>query len=425
MAEPGSLSPAEQRALEAVDLAGLLGLLEKLVAIPSLDGHESPAQELVAEELAAAGMDVDAWDIDLEALRRHPVFSEEIVRDDALGVVGTTGGDAGSTLALNGHVDVVPVGDERAWSVPPWQMTRRAGRVYGRGVVDMKGGLACAIYAVRAIRDAGVALQGCLSIQSVVGEEDGGTGTLATIERGHRADAAVVVEPTGLRILATQAGAVSFRIRLTGRSAHACVRQEGVSTLDKLPLVLEGLRCLEAERNQRPSHPLLARHPLPIPLSVGRVRAGDWPSSVPDWLELEGRYGIAPGESVEAACAELESAVRNAAAQDDWLRLHPPTVEWWGGRFESASTDVDSTVVRVLRQTSADLFGEPAALDGATYGSDMRLLVNQAQVPTVLFGPGDVRRAHAPDESVSVTELEQAARALTLLGMRFCGVTGH
>ena len=148
------------------------------------------------------------WPIDLDELSRHPDWCHEVERDEALGVVGwigeqaagraAGGSAAGRDLLLNGHIDVVPVGDEAAWTTPPWDPAVRDGRVYGRGAVDMKGGLCCALFAAKAIRDAGVRLRGRLSVASVVGEEDGGTGTLATILRGHtrrrrrrgRADAA-------------------------------------------------------------------------------------------------------------------------------------------------------------------------------------------------------------------------------------------
>ena len=142
----------------------------------------------------------------------------------------------------------MPVGDEAAWTTPPWDPAVRDGRVYGRGAVDMKGGLCCALFALKAIRDAGVRLRGRLSVASVVGEEDGGTGTLATILRGHTADGAVVVEPTRLRVVPAQAGSLMFRLVVHGLSAHGCVREEGVSAVEKFVPLLAALRRLEAER---------------------------------------------------------------------------------------------------------------------------------------------------------------------------------
>ncbi len=187
-ADPG-LSVAERSALDALDLDGLVAFLRELVAIPSLDGDESPAQRAVGEWMRNAGLRTDVWEIDLPSLARHPDYSAEVERDEALGVVGWIGGEAGAgrDLQLNGHVDVVPPGDEAAWTTPPFAPAVRDGRVYGRGTVDMKGGLCCALFAAKAIHDAGIQMRGRLSVASVAGEEDGGTGTLATHRpRAHR-----------------------------------------------------------------------------------------------------------------------------------------------------------------------------------------------------------------------------------------------
>ena len=451
------LSAVERRALDSLDVDGLVALLRELIAIPSLDGRESPAQRRVAEWMAAAGFEVDAWPIDLEALARHPDWCHEVDREEALGVVGWVGKrapgrgagsgqtprGAGRDLLLNGHIDVVPPGDEAAWTTPPWDPAVRDGRVYGRGAVDMKGGLCCALFAAKAVRDAGVRLRGRLSVASVVGEEDGGTGTLATLLRGHTADGAVVVEPTGLRVVPAQAGSLMFRLVVHGLSAHGCVREEGVSAVEKFVPLLAALRRLEAERcaaaagsGQGETHagggraavagdphsPLFAGYRLPWPIEVGTVRAGDWASSVPDTLIAEGRYGVAVGEDVAEARRAFERAIARAAADDPWLAAHPPEVEWWGGRFAPAVTDPQDAIVTVVSAATAAVTGSTPVVEGVTYGADMRLLVNAGRIPTVLFGPGDVRVAHMPDEHVPLADLEAAARVLVLAAVRFCGV---
>jgi len=438
----------ERRALEALDVDGLVAFLRELIAIPSLDGGETPAQQRVAAWMAAAGLETDVWPIDLEELATHPDWCHEVQREEALGVVGWTGelADAGVTgptrgrdLLLNGHVDVVPVGDGSAWTTPPWDPVVRDGRVYGRGAVDMKGGLCCALFAAKAVRDAGVRLRGRLSVASVVGEEDGGTGTLAAILRGHTADGAIVAEPTRLRVVPAQAGSLMFRLVVHGLSAHGCVREEGVSAVEKFVPLLVALRRLEAERcgvvedtptgdephavvAGDPRSPLFSGYRLPWPIEVGTVHAGDWASSVPDTLIAEGRYGVAIGEDVAAARLAFEKAVARAAAADTWLAGHPPEVEWWGGRFDPAVTSLDDRVVTTLTTATRDVTGTPPVVEGVTYGADMRLLVNVGRIPTVLFGPGDVRVAHMPDEHVSLAELEAAARALIVTAVRFCGV---
>ena len=394
----------------------------------------------MAEWLAAEGFETDVWPIDLDELAGHPDWCHEVERDEALGVVGWVGeraagaaaDGAGRDLLLNGHIDVVPAGDEAAWTAPPWDPVLRDGRVYGRGAVDMKGGLCCALFAAKAIRDAGLRLRGRLSVASVAGEEDGGTGTLAAILRGHTAHGAVVVEPTRLRVVPAQAGSLMFRLTVHGLSAHGCVREEGVSAVESFVPLLAALRRLEAERcgvedgaaavAGDPRSPLFAGYRLPWPIEVGTVRAGDWASSVPDTLVAEGRYGVAVGEDVAAARRAFEDAIARAAAAHPWLAAHPPEVEWWGGRFDPAVTDPADPIVRAVTGAAADVTGSAPPVEGVTYGADMRLLVNVGRIPTVLFGPGDVRVAHMPDEYVPVDDLRAAARALVLTALRFCGV---
>jgi acetylornithine deacetylase len=418
------MQPLEERVLEAIDVAGMLEFLCELVAIPSLDGQETAAQERVAAQMAHLGLDVDIWELDFEALSEHPAYSVEVHRDHGLGVVGTFG-DAdsagGRSLILNGHIDVVPAGDQANWGYDPWRGTIADGRVYGRGTVDMKGGLCCALYAAQALRDAGVRLQGKLLIESVIGEEDGGVGTLATVVRGYRADGAVVVEPTELVVAPAHAGALNFRVSVSGQAAHGCLRQEGVSAIEKFMPLYRSLITFERERNQAAQDPLFARYQLPYPICIGTVQGGNWASTVPESLSFEGRFGIAVGEDVATARRAFESRVAQAAQADPWLRDHPPQVEWWGGQFAPASIPVDHPLVDTIRSAHGDVTGSVARVAGMTYGADMRLLVNQGHTPTVLFGPGDVRHAHRPDEFVPISDLVITVRTLALLALRFCG----
>ncbi len=412
----------EQRVLDAIDVEGMLAYLCELVAIPSLGGQETAAQEHVAAQMKRCGLAVDVWELDFDQLRQHPAFSIEIEREHGLGVVGVMGEDRGGrSLILNGHIDVVPVGDEANWRYPPWQGTVADGRVYGRGALDMKGGLCCALFAAQALRDAGVQLAGRLIVESVIGEEDGGVGALATVLRGYTADGAIVVEPTELAVVPAQAGALNFRVTVPGLSAHGSVRDEGVSAIEKFIPLYQALMALERERNMGVQDPLFARYAQPYAICVGTLQGGNWASTVADSLTFEGRYGVAVGEDIAAARRSFEETVAQAARSDSWLREHPPRVEWWGGQFEPASISIDHPIVETVRAAYGDVSGAPARVQGVPFGADMRLLVNEGQTPTVLFGPGDVRNAHRPDEYVPVTELVAAVRTLALTALRFSG----
>ncbi len=417
------LSSLEQRAVAAVDADALLRLMGDLISIPSVANAETPAQERMAAELESIGLATDVWQIDFEALKRHPAYTADVERHEGLGVVGTTRGSGnGRTLILNGHIDVVPAGDPNRWTRPAYQLTEDAGRLFGRGAVDMKGAVSCAVGAARALRDAGVQLEGALQIQSVIGEEDGGAGTLATIERGHTGDGAIVLEPTQSVLAPAQAGALSFRITVAGLAAHGAFREEGVDPLEKFIPIFQCLRRLEADRNTAVSDPLFSHDELPFALTMGRMWSGIWPSTVAETLVVEGRYGVAPNESIKGAKSLFETAIDLIADCDPWLRDHPPTVEWWGSQFAPARTPVDAEVVTTVRDAAEAISGAAPAMRGVRFGADMRLLVNQGEIPTVLYGPGDVRDAHRPNESVLLADLLATTRVLVVSAMRFCGV---
>ena len=390
-------------------------LLADLVRIPSVGGSpaETGIQHHLARWMRAAGLEVDHWPIDLAAVTGRPDFpGAEVARTEAWGLTGRLPGTGGGrSLMFDAHVDVVPPGEPSAWSEDPFSGRVEGDRLYGRGACDMKGGLVAALTAVaglRADRPRGDVIVAC-----VVGEEDGGLGTYALLDRGWRADACVIPEPTGLAVVPAAAGALTFRLRVPGRAAHAARRTSGVSAVEKFLPVFAALRDLEARRNADPD-PLFARWGLAYPLEIGMVRAGDWASSVPGELIAEGRIGVALDEPPERARAALEEAVAHACAADPWLAAHPVTVEWWGGRFAPArTTDAE------LLTAAAEATGGRAAPWAAPYGSDLRLLT-AAGIPTVQYGPGDVDLAHAPDEHVSLADVGEAARALTRLAARYC-----
>jgi len=417
-----AMNEVERRALGALDVEGMLEFLCELIAIPSHGGEETAAQRRVASELRGLGFEVDEWELDLEALSRHPSFSMSIARVRALGVVGVwEGAGGGGSLILNGHVDTVAPGIAENWHHPPLKGTISGGSVYGRGACDMKGGLSCAIYAARAVRDSGACLRGRLILESVIGEEDGGVGTLAAVLRGYAADAAVVMEPSEAKIAPAHAGALSFIVNVPGRSAHACVREEGVSAIEKFMTLHEALRALEAERNSGLNDPLYSRYKTPYAINIGTVRGGVWPGSVAESLTFEGRIGVKVGERPEDARRSLDEAVLRACRSDPWLREHPATVEWSGYQFDPASIPLDELIIGAVRGAFRDATGREAEMEGMTYASDMRHLVNTGGTPTVIFGPGDVRDAHAPDEHVPVDELVAVARTLVLTILRTCG----
>ncbi len=417
------------RVLQAVDERrdAMIEEAAALVRVPSVSGTdaENEAQALLARRLAATGYEVDHWRLELDALGAHPDFpGMEVERTEAWGLVGRLPGSGdGPALMLNGHVDVVPIGDPDAWSDPPFAGTIRSNELVGRGACDMKAGLVAAMTALDAIQAAGVRLRGDVLLTPVQSEEDGGLGTFGLLQRGWRADACVIAEPTELDVIPANSGALTFRVRVHGRATHAARRAEGTSAVERFWPVWQALAELERRRHERVD-PLMTRWSLAHPLSIGTVHAGDWASSVPDLLVAEGRLGVALDESVDEARAELEATIAELNEREPWFREHPVELEWWGGQFASGRLPAGHDLVGRVRHAhhaATGGTGRSPEVYGAPYGSDLRLLTGLGGIPTVQYGPGDVRLAHGPHESVPVDDVVTTARTLALLALDVCG----
>ena len=389
--------------------------LRALVRIPSITGSEGDVARWAAEALTELGLDVDLVEPEVAAIRGDPDWpGEEMPRTSLPVVIGRAGGGDGPRIVLSGHLDVVPPGDPGTWTVDAWAGEIRDGALYGRGACDMKGGVAAILAAVRSLAATGdlAALGGQLVVALVPSEEDGGQGTLAAIRAGVRGDLAIITEPSNLDVVVAHAGAITFRLAVPGRAAHASQRREGVSALDKLFVLVRALEADETRRNDAETDPLMTALGLPYPTIVGIVSGGEWASTVLDRVVADGRYGVRLGQSPADAEAELRVAIAAACSDDDFLRDHPATVEITGGTFGSARVASDHPLPVGLAAVVEAETGRRPALLGEPYGADMRLFVNLAGTPCVMFGPGDVRVAHSADEHVAIDEVETCARVL-------------
>ena len=419
------LTAAEARVLSAVDEAWAVARLRDLVAVPSVGGTpaESEVQHLVADWLEELDCAVDRWPIDLAAAATDPdAPGQEVERTEAWGVVGTAPAaeDGLPALVFSGHTDVVPAGDRALWSGDPFDPRVSDGAVHGRGSCDMKAGVAATLAALAAVRTAGVRLARPVAVHAVVGEEDGGLGAWAALQRGHCGEVCVIPEPTAGAVVTANAGALTFRLEVTGHAAHAAHRDRGVSAVELFETVHAALRAFETER-QAGADPRFGDVPYPHGISIGRVRAGDWASSVPDRLVADGRYGVRLGEDVAAARAALEARLADVCAADPWLAGHPVRLTWTGGAFASGSLPAGHPLLPAVQRAVADTGAGVPPERAIPAGSDLRLYT-AAGVPTLHYGPGDLHLAHGPLERVPVDELVTAARAFALLTLRTCGV---
>jgi acetylornithine deacetylase len=401
-----------------------VSLLQELVRVPSMTGEEGAVGAVVERAFSERGLDVDTWEAtreETEPYREH--VGEQSSYENRPNVAGTRRGTGdGRSILLNAHTDTVDPGDPAAWKGDPLSGNLEGDLLYGRGSCDMKGGLVTHLVALDALSDLGLGLRGDVTVAATVGEENGGLGALSTVLRGYRADAALITEPTRLALVPAQGGSLVFRLKIPGRSAHAAVRDEGVSALEKFVPIFENLRELEQERNGVLSHPLYGNLRNKVPINIGVVRAGNWASTVPESLVAEGRVGLIPGEEVDPFKSLFSERIATVAERDPWLREYPPELTWFGGQFAPAEVESDAPICEALKRAHEQVTGEVPAVEGVPYGADMRLFIRFGEMPCVMYGAGDVNVAHAPDEHISVTELMTATTTVACLLAGWCDV---
>jgi acetylornithine deacetylase len=393
------------------------------------ENEERELQLFVSDRLRGLGADIDLFEPDAASLRDHPMMPPwHHWEGRPITVATLKGAGGGRSLIVNGHIDVVSPGDLTRWTTPPFEADVRDGRVYGRGAVDMKGGIAAAIFALEALAANGVQLAGDVIVQTVPDEETCAMGTVAVIERGYRADAGLVPEPTGLNFWIATRGLLHGSVYVPGRSAHAEMNQPdwreggGVNAIERSMPVLRAFQELSADWGTRDSkvHPLLGRPRVQPTI----IRGGAFISNVPESCVIDLNATYLPADADENGYGsvpreEILSAVENAIHGDDWLTENPP-VWTWATDYPPSEIEPGEDIIAVTRGAAAEA-GVQARSQGIDTTYDGALLTRLAGVPSPAFGPGDLGRAHAPDEWVGVDELVLGARAYARAVCAWCG----
>ncbi len=401
----------------------IIDFIQSAIRLPSLANDEGPLQDFIAEKLQSLDLKVQKVPVVFDELKNHPAFNDDGYSPDSrYNIVGHwTGKNRGKSLILNGHVDVVPTGAEELWDDSPWSGNVNNGRIYGRGACDMKAGLSAGIFAVQILRSIGYKPLGNVMIQSVVGEESGGCGTLANIIKGYTADGAIILEPTSLNLCPIHSGALNFRLTISGKATHGAMRWEGVSAIEKYNLIHQSILTFEEKRNAAYQYKYYKEYSQAAPINIGTIQGGDWHSTVPDNVVAEGRFGIFPGESNHEARQAFEENIRQTALQDEWLKENPPLVEWVEGQYESGYTDPAHPLVQTLVECYTNTTHNDPKIEGVTYAADMALFTNYCNMPAVLFGPGDVQNAHAINEYVNIKDVLKTVEVLAKFIVNWCG----
>lgn len=402
-------------------------LLQKLVQENSTRGNESGAQAIIIEKCRQLGLELDIWDIETETLKGHQAFRCDRVdfKGNPNVVAKLTGTGGGRSLILNGHIDVVPEGDRDDWHLDPFSGHIEGGKLYGRGSTDMKGGTVALLLAMEAIIASGMKLKGDLIFQSVIEEESGGTGTLSAVLRGYKADGAIIPEPTNLKIFPKQQGSMWFRITVKGKSAHGGTRYEGVNAIEKSMQVITKLLQLEKRRNEKITDKLYQNIPIPIPINIGKMKSGEWPSSVPDLAIIEGRMGVAPSETQELAEQEMVEALQELAKEDPWFVEHEPTIEWFGGRWLPGTMEDHHPLLTSISEAFQKIKKSTPIVEASPWGTDGGILSNVGDTPVIVFGPGTTEVAHDANEYIILDDIFVAAKIIACSIMDWCGVANE
>lgn len=418
-------SELTRKILDAVE-AGFdeqIAFTAELTRLPSLRGQEATAQDFMAGAFRERGYGVDRWKLDEERLRHLPGFSPVATSyDDAWNVVATHRPRAarGRSLILNGHIDVVPTGPLDMWASPPFAARVEDGWLYGRGAGDMKAGLAANLYALDALARTGFQPAAEVYLQSVIEEECTGNGALACLERGYRAHAALIPEPTAGALGTAQVGVLWLQITVQGYPVHAAVAGSGANAIEACVPLIEALHELEGRWNAH-RHPAFAHLEHPLNFVVAKIAGGDWTSSVPAWCTFDVRVGLFPGQSVDEAAAEIESVLREAGRDHPFLSNHPPRVSYHGFRAEGYVLEGATAAREALARAHATVTGQPLEGVAMTATTDARIFGLYGDTPALVYGPYS-EHIHGFDERVSLESTLAVTKAIALFVADWCGL---
>nr|WP_319248475.1 ArgE/DapE family deacylase [uncultured Celeribacter sp.] len=420
------------RILSAVDdlFDQEIDFLSELTAHPSTRGQEQSAQTFMAKELSARGLRVDEWQINVDDICNLPGFSPVIgTYDDARNVVGSheSRSRKGRSLILNGHIDVVPAGPLDMWDQPPFEPHVAGGWLYGRGAGDMKAGLASNLFALDALRHLGLAPAADVFFQSVVEEECTGNGALACLQRGYKADAALIPEPFEEKLVTAQLGVIWCQVHLKGLPTHVAYAGTGANAIEAAIPLIAALHELE-ERWNLPGcrHGDYAQAHHPINLNIGKIQGGDWASSVPAWCVFDVRIAVYPGQDMAAARAEITDTIMEAARGNAFLKNAMPEIIWHGFMAEGYALSDDGSATAkaatdALDQAHLATTGEALDRAAITATTDARFFGLYADTPALVYGPR-AEAIHGFNERVELESIRRITQSTALFIANWCGV---
>jgi acetylornithine deacetylase len=422
-----SLDPAlRDRIIASVDQGfdQQVALSQDLIRFPSTRAQEHAVQDFVFQTLRKRGYAMDRFEMDQEALERHPgsgAFSEEHSRAPIVVGIHRPRNETGRSLILQGHVDVVPTGPTEMWTHPPFDPVIEGDWLYGRGGADMKVGLAANISALDALRRIGLQPAATVYVQSVVEEESTGNGALMAHLRGYKADAALISEPEAERLVRANVGVLWFQIEVRGVPVHVRQMGTGANAIDAAYRVIGELRRLEDEWNaEKVNHEHFKNENHPINLNIGKIEGGDWASSVPCWCKIDCRVSVYPGTSAEEAMRKISDRISAFARSDNFLANMPPVTVFNGFQAEGYILEPGSEAEAVLGRAHKEATGKALTTFMTAAYLDARVYALYDKIPTLCYGLiGE--NIHGFDERASLASTKRITKAIALFIAEWCG----
>ena len=308
----------------------------------------------MAKVFEKMGLEVDRFEIDHELIKPMPGYSPALIdyhgRENVVGIYKAQSSPAsGKSLILNGHIDVVPTGPHEKWRSPPFQARIEGDKLYGRGSGDMKAGIVAFSMAYEAIRLSGLKPKANIYFQSVIEEECTGNGALACLQRGYRADAAIIPEPFSQSIMCAQLGVMWLKLKVSGHPAHVLDTAAGINAIEAAYYLFEKLKTLEAQWNlPENKHPDFDAHSHPVNFNLGQINGGDWTSTVPTECEMDIRIGFYPQIRLNDVKTQIETIIKQAVQQHPQSDKLYTQIIYEGFQAEGFSADTSSPLFEQL-----------------------------------------------------------------------------
>jgi len=394
-------------------LTNTIDFLKELIRIPSLSGKEKKAIQYIYKAFLPLIDEIELIPLSDE-IKNDADYSTPISdlqysgRHNVRTVVKGSGN--GQTVLFNTHADIVPAQPSQ------FDPFLKDETIYGRGACDAKGQIATLYLLLSLLKQEKIRLKGDVIIHIVVEEENGGNGTLAAIRNGEKADAAIVMEPTSLKILSSIRGAVWFRVKTIGKPGHSGSGGKRISAMDlaiEVKQILAGYhqKLLAASKGI----PLFDDYENPMPITFGKLHAGDWPATIPKHATLEGVLGFLPNKNRFQIMEEFKSEIETHGSEE--LKANYDLEFMY--RHDAHVLPVNHSLVTTLHRAGEKL-NLPTEITAMVASCDSWFYNNQLNIPTVVFGPGDLAVAHSDHEHIKISDLELAAKALLNFLVEWC-----